>query len=92
MGNLPIEGISSTRLGLYRALMAATIAVIVAGVALVLFTTLRDRVANAEVAATLNQSPSTTQSRVTIDGPQKPEEAFSVSARATTGSAAQRQQ
>jgi hypothetical protein len=77
-GNLPIEGTKSTRFGLFEGLIAGSIVVIVAGVALGLFTIRSERVANAEVAAAQNQSPSTTQSVVIVDDPPKAKEAFSV--------------
>jgi hypothetical protein len=74
-----IEGTNSTRFGLVHGLVAGSIVVIVASVALGLsglFTIYRER---AEVAASHNRSPSATPSVMIVDHPQKAEEAFSVS-------------
>ena len=78
IGNLPIEGTHSTRFGLFHGLIAGSIVVIVASVALGLFGLFTIHRERAEVAATHNQSPSTTPSVMIVDDPQKADEAFSV--------------
>jgi hypothetical protein len=73
IGNLPIEGTNSTRLGLFHGLVGGSIIVIVVGVAsglFGLFTIHRERVANAELAATHNQRPSTTPTVMSVADPQ----------------------
>ncbi len=78
IGNLPIEGTNSTRFGLFHGLIAGSIVVIVASVALGLFGLFTIHRERAEVAATHNQSPSTTPSVMIVDAPPKAEEALSV--------------
>ena len=72
IGNLPIEGTNSTRFGLFHGLIAGSIVVIVASVALGLFGLFTIHRERAEVAATHNQSPSTTPSVMIVDDPQRP--------------------
>src|SRR5262245_55373376 len=84
-GNLPIDHTSAISLRSFRALVAAFVIFIVAGLAFNLFTIHRDRVEN----AALSQNPSITQPLVTIDDPQKLDEAPAVSAGAVTDRPAQ---
>ena len=69
IGNLPIEGTNSTRFGLFHGLIAGSIVVIVASVALGLFGLFTIHRERAEVAATHNQSPATTPSIMVVDDP-----------------------
>ncbi len=78
IGNLPIEGTNSTRFGLSHGLIAGFIVVIIASVALGLFGLFTIHRERAEVAATHNQSPSTTPSVMRVDDPQAADEVFSV--------------
>ena len=58
VGNLPIEGISATRLFLVRGFAAASIVVVVASMAFFVFTTYRDRLASKAEPPKRAQSPS----------------------------------
>ena len=72
------RGHPSTRFGLFHGIIAGSIVVIVASVALGLFGLFTIHREKAEVAATHNQSPPTTPSVMIVDDPQKAEEALSV--------------